>query len=246
MKYLKNEILSPMETNVFDIAISLGATCQSRYHISRTLWEQYYKGKQTEKFKVQMNRRSNYDYGTYFFDWIISPPESVTKVLREKFSRFLNYEDLRFELMENGIKAVKDLHTGLMYIHCFEGCINGDIDYKSLKQQIFTVKKKYTYLRQKTLSLFAQKIKILFVRFGTITIKEIEELIDIFDNKYKIENYNILYMPWKNRNSFPDDDTYFLEKEKIIYKPINWKPYPGCANSWDRAFENIILQTPSA
>lgn len=54
----------------FDVAISLGCNCQSRYHISRILFNR--RNKFNNNFKCNEFINVDYDFGTFLWDWQVN------------------------------------------------------------------------------------------------------------------------------------------------------------------------------
>jgi hypothetical protein len=107
--------------------LSLGESCQTAHQIRR--W-------------TNSSER-------YFFDWIISDIKVVKKVL-------LNFNEEKFLSRENiclADKAVRLLETttGVRFQHDFKVDTNGRHSLEVTDDELFQVKKKYLYLRGKTL-----------------------------------------------------------------------------------------------
>ena len=55
----------------FDIAISVGSNCQSRFNISRVLFSRHSDDKKL--FSLQDPFVKSIDFGSFFFDWSVTP-----------------------------------------------------------------------------------------------------------------------------------------------------------------------------
>ncbi len=218
----------------FDIAISLGLNCECRYQISRVFWKRKY-GVDTD-FQVNLD-----DYGTFFFDWSVTPIDGLLKTLQNDFQGVLKQDMLRIQELGDGRKTVVDDFTNIEHPHDFMGTETGDIDYESLKNQYAKVREKYDYLIDKTRKLFKSEKSILFVRCGPVTDEHLNLLIDTLDKL--TDNYNLLYLPWYNRYQI-HNDSFVLNNPKIIYGTIKHGEYPGEPEAWDQAFKPISLAIP--
>jgi uncharacterized CHY-type Zn-finger protein len=231
------------KTHIFDIAISCGYNCQSRYHISRILYERHFL--KNKEFSIRENDRTNFDYGSFLWDWSVTPITSVIYTLQNNFSNVLLLENLSIE-DNNNHQIVVDNQTGCLYYHTFKDTINKSLTYEKLQRQYPSVRAKINYLINKTKTTLQSEQKILFVLTGAHRLKDIKKL------KQAILGYNrtfkILYTPWVNHKVYELFDGYkelYSDKDFII-KPILYDKYPGNVESWNDAFKDIhlALKTP--
>lgn len=223
---------------MFDIAISLGKTCQSRYNISRTL----YKNKYGNDDGFYVNDKNNKDYGTFFFDWNITPINSVVSILRNQFSGVLEIENLCIKKLNNGKQTVLDDRYGCSYPHAFPETREGNCTYESLRKSYGAVKEKYNYLIEKTVNTLLSNQVILFVLTGNHAEEEVLELCIALE--FYTSNYKILFTPWNNKSEYLENYQTLSNDERFIVRPIVHSPYPGNLASWDEAFDGVKLRAP--
>ncbi|MGB7401728.1 MAG: hypothetical protein WA916_04075 [Arcobacter sp.] len=221
----------------FDVAISIGFNCQSRYHISRIMFNRN-KKQTTNNFKCNENHNLDYDYGTFLWDWQVNPLSTIINVLNNEFENVFNLGNL--EIIEKGeFQCVLDKATGSLHYHTFSKQSTKNLTYDDLKKEFPKIKEKSDYLVQKTYSVIKSNKKILFVLTGCHKLSDIKLLVESLE-KYTI-NFKILYTPWKNHSLYSHYNSYDILKNntKIILHPIRYEKYPGCSKDWDEAFQNI-------
>lgn len=222
----------------FDIAVSLGASCQPRYHISRLLHVARH-GDDSD-FRVDEHGRTSEDYGSHFFDWSITPTKGLLKVLGSDFSGVMQLANLRIERLEDGIQTVLDEATRQRYPHTFKGTDTGSLTEQGLAIQYPEVKAKFDYLVDKTRRLLDSRRRILFVRCGFVPDASLAKLLALLGAR--VADFSLLYVPWTRT---PKTNDPSVMDSRVIHRPSEYAPYPGSSASWTRAFEGITLAPPS-
>ncbi|WP_419226904.1 DUF1796 family putative cysteine peptidase [Alteromonas sp. OM2203] len=120
--------------------ISLGSTCQPAYWIRNEL-------KQPE---------------AYFFDWLITPPKALIKVLDDGIDDLLDVKNL--SIHHRGIRVIDDL-SGLEFQHDFPEDETGKI-LDSYVDYVDNVRDKYIRRYERLIELIASDKQIVFVRYG--------------------------------------------------------------------------------
>lgn len=217
----------------FDIAISLGMNCQSRYNILRTIYLR--ENNSLDGFVLGVGVKSPNDYGTFFFDWCITPISSLIFILENEFSNVLEYNNLE-------IKAgVLDKETGCLYPHFIPGISSNELTEDILYNEYPVISKKYQYLIQKTLLEMKSQNRKLYVLNGNQKNEDIFRLVSVL-KKYST-NFMLLYAPYKNKPNYDELQKDFLTEslnfDKLLVRPIDHAPYPGNFSSWDEAFSGI-------
>lgn len=223
----------------FDVAISVGFNCQSRYHISRVLFDRN-KKYSSESFICNEQNSTNYDFGTFLWDWQVNPLSTIINILNNKFENIFNLENL--EIVTKGdFQCVLDKAIGSLHYHTFEKLHKGIGTYDDLIKVYPKAKEKSDYLVRKTYSVIKSNKKILFVLTGCHKLSDINLLIEAL-KKYTT-NFKILYTPWNNHPLYKHYNNYeeLKDNQKIIFQPIMYESYPGNNDDWDKAFKNIIF-----
>ena len=225
----------------FDIAISLGNSCQSRYNISRTLYLRA-RGRD-DGFSIGENRKSFLvpDYGSFFFDWSVTPIRSVIAILNSNFKNVLELENLQINTLPNGLQTILDQATGCSYPHTFPQTEVGNCTPIILSESYGQIKEKYEYVVKKTIEVLSSDKHLLFVLNGNHSDEAVLEVCDAIE--LYTEKYQLLYTPWSNWPIYGENST--LKKDsRLIIRPIKHEPYPGDFRSWDKAFDGIDLKFP--
>lgn len=223
---------------MFDLAMSLGGNCQTRYNISRTLYLR--REGNLDGFRLGENANTANDYGSFFFDWSISPATSVTKIIERDFTDCLSLENLRIETTPSGKFAIRDTHTGCLYPHIIPNADTENDYYHNLLTRFSVISSKYRHLAQKTkATLKDAKLAKLLVVNGHNNLAEILNLYHAI-SAYAV-NFSFLYAHAGAQN----DNTKALQDAGIIVHPIAKAPYPGDFNSWDEALSGVELKDPN-
>ena len=145
--------------------ISLGSTCQPAYWIRNEL-------KQPE---------------AYFFDWLITPPKALVKVLEDGVNDLLLSDNL--SIHHKGIRVVDDFY-GLEFQHDFPEDEKGLI-LDGYENHISGVKEKYIRRYERFLKLFQDKSEVCFVRYG-----DREEAIKFLEPRLKelLGSWNAIFI----------------------------------------------------
>ncbi|MAA72657.1 MAG: hypothetical protein CL679_13130 [Bermanella sp.] len=218
----------------FDIAISVGSNCQSRYNISRVLFSRYSDDKKS--FSLQDPLVKSRDFGSFFFDWSVTPVHSSKQILCRDFKDVLELENLKIASLNDGTQTIIDTASGCSYPHTFPKTQTGECTTDLLEEAYPKVRDKYDYIIHKTKEVFRSEKKILCVLTGNHADNDVIELCDIIEKL--TSNFSLLYTPWENKTGFDEvDNTNF--DSRIIKRPIKHAPYPGDFNSWKSAFNGI-------
>lgn len=223
----------------FDTAISLGSDCQSRYNLSRAIFNQ--KFGTYDGFNQKNSQIKNFDFGTYYFDWNISPIGSVIRILKNRFSEGFSLEKLEIFDLPNGSKSIINTQTGCMYPHLLQS-YGQDISHESLEKYFPEIDNKYRYLANKTLAALESKKNILFVLHGNHSADRLNELVATL-NEFSCD-FKILLTPVSDSNNYSPETPTKLTDSNWIIKPIVHKPYPGDLLSWAKAFRDINFSLP--
>jgi hypothetical protein len=223
----------------FDIAVSLGATCQPRYHISRLL--HVAKHGSDADFRIDENGGTSQDYGSHFFDWSVTPTKGLLRVLGSDFRGVMRLANLRILQLDEGKQTVLDEATGQRYPHTFKGTQTGSLTAQELAIQYPDVKAKFDYVVDKTRRLLDSKRRILFVRCGFVPDASLAKLLALLGAR--VADFSLLYVPWSR--TAEENDPSVMDR-RVIHRPSEHAPYPGSSAAWTRAFEGISLAPPSS
>jgi hypothetical protein len=221
----------------FDIAISLGANCQPRYHIARHLHVAKH-GNDTD-FRIDEHGQTSEDYGSHFFDWSVTPTQGLLKVLRSDFSGVMQLANLRIRRLDGGIQTVLDEATGQKYPHTFKGTQTGSLTRQDLEFQYPQVKAKFDHVVGKTRRLLDSGRRILFVRCGFLPDSLLLKLLALLGAR--VTDFSLLYVPW---SPSPKMNDLSVMDARVIHRPGERAPYPGSCAAWTKAFEGISLAPP--
>lgn len=227
----------------FDMAVSIGTNCQSRYHISRQLYLRQHGT--CEGFVLGGHKNTCNDYGTHFFDWCVARIEGVIQVLKSDFDQVLLLENLEIIPLSKANNTVRDRHTGICYPHLFPFELKGErkeqINDQALSAHYVKEKEKYEYLVMKTRRLFTDPGNILFVLCGAVSDAHLEELIAVIEGRKS--DFAILYVEWLNGKHAKLGE-HLRKHPRILYRQVVNDPYPGNKPGWERVFEGIELALP--
>lgn len=244
----------------FDVVISLGFNCNTRYQISRILYKRQFQ--ESDGFFVGVRERNGVefrDFGAFFFDWLITSFDSLFYILESDFSDVFLRENL--EIIEtHDWPALKDRKTGVEYLHFLPWEEHDTLNECVLNERYFNEKLKVDYLINKTRNLLDGKYKVLFVYFGLASSSSIIKLLKILDGR--VDDYHVLYLAFTdNTIKFEKLRSYctyvkvmllklisnrffnFLSVNlaKLTIKPVSYTGYPGDERVWDNAFKNIRI-----
>ncbi len=218
----------------FDIAISVGSNCQSRFNISRVLFSRHSDDKKL--FSLQDPFVKSIDFGSFFFDWSVTPINSSKQILSQNFEGVLELKNLKISNLNDGSQTIIDTASGCSYPHTFPKTQVGECTTEILEKAYPKVRDKYDYVINKTKEALSSDKKILCVLTGNHADHDVIELCDIIEQL--TSNFSLLYTPWENRQGFNEIDNTNYDS-RIIKRPIKHEPYPGDFNSWEKAFHEI-------
>ncbi len=201
----------------FDIAISIGNNCQCRRHIDRVLYD----GKNT--------------VGAHVFDGLVTPPDSVIRLLATGFDGAFAINNLSIQTLPNGVDKVFDNFSGISSPHFFKSDENHKLSHASIREQYPELKIKFNYLVDKTINLLKSDQKILLVLKGTVPDITLLKIIDVLKTKYRTNSFKIL--------SCSGNPTR-LKHPAIIPRMLKEDPWPGNDFSWDSCFKKIVIKKP--
>jgi len=164
------------------------------------------------------------------FDWIITPFESLVKIVQERFENFLKKENLVFIENEKE-KYVFDTYYGIRFLHDFKLQPDFIKDYDRIQQ---------TYARriERFLELLQKSKHALFIR-KTITKEQAITLRSLLQSITPDNTFIILAADQNPHTQQP----WNLDQIKNFYLetpvPASWK---GDAQSWENAFAGVGLQ----
>lgn len=218
----------------FNLAISLGMNCQSRFHISRVMWER--SGNSPESFALPSKDGNTFDYGSFFFDWTwMNGLEGVISLLKSRFQNSFDRDDFELRTIDSEYEAFNSRY-GLFFTHAFH---LGSNPHASFCEQFEAVKEKYTYLAEKTVSSMSKRNSILFVLCGPIDRGEFASLFAVIHDTYQIDQPMFLLCPFSNG---PYKSSISFDNDHVLIRPIDWERWPGSTTSWNNAFAGLTFQ----
>lgn len=220
----------------FDLAISIGINCQCRYNISRTLYRNAFGS--DKGFRIGSKLLAEIDYGSFFFDWSVTPIHSAISVFENAFEGVLKCDNLQLRELADGTQTVVDVASGCEYPHTFPKTNVGKCSYELINSSFEEVSKKYMYVADKTLQALHSNAQILFVLTGNHASGDLCDVL----SRYTC-NFQVLYTPWENMPGFSGMP---IQNPKVIQRPIQYAKYPGNLESWNIALHGIKLQRPKS
>ncbi|AEA98904.1 hypothetical protein [Alteromonas mediterranea] len=218
----------------FQVALSLGTNCQSRYNISKAVYER--QGKNPSELVLGENRKNVEDYGTFYFDWSITPIQGLVKTLDAEFHGAFELENLELCDEPNNKKSVVDNFNGLIYPHSFPGSNDGTLTELSLRELYPQLKNKFNYLADKTLeTLCSNKEKLLICNFNEPT-SAVLELCNFVNQRYK--NFKLILIPHNNRGLYDNGIKGKLSNfANVEVHEMPYSPYPGAYTDWKKILD---------
>jgi hypothetical protein len=217
----------------FNLAISLGMNCQSRFHISRVMWERG--GNPPELFSLPSKDTAKFDYGSFFFDWTwMNDLTGVISLLKNRFRNSFDRDDFELRMIESAYEA-HNRRYGLFFTHAFQ--LASD-PHASFSEQFEAVREKYTYLAEKTMRSMSKKNSILFVLCGPIDRGEFAQLFAVIRDTYQLDNPMFLLCPFSNG---PYRSTISFANDHVLIRPIEWERWPGSTTGWNNAFSGLTF-----
>ena len=168
------------------------------------------------------------DYEKHFFDWMVCPITSATRLIEQNFDHLLHEEDLVPDLNANSLHPYKvvDNFNKIWLLHDYDVFDRDNVD---------RVKSKYDYLGRKFLSLLSSGDHTCFIRVfhkhdqdtGDLEARKLLKVI-----QKKSANSSLLYL---HQN---------LEEPDIIDGPFRSTYVPATPGDWkgdDAAWSRVLL-----
>jgi len=226
---------------MYKYVISLGTNCQSRFNISKYIYEK--KEKTVDGFYLGENRKNVNDYGTFFFDWSISPIKGIISVFKNDFFELLQLENLSIREEAPGKQSVIDLKSNLIYPHSFPETNEGTLTPEKLIEYYPQVKSKYDYIINKTKNVIFSESSKLLVANGNEPTENIVELAELLNNK--LNNHTFLYIQNSDRYYYnPNLQAALKDIPNTIVYDMEYEKYPGNYTSWRNILSKFEFELP--
>jgi hypothetical protein len=234
----------------FDKIISLGNTCVPAEQIRC----KYFKDKTSVQFYDSKLFLSNeYPHGSFLFDWLQCPVQSLIKVLESDFEGIFELDDMQIGKRIGSKRCVARNHKyGINFPHLATGgrpkITRHTFKWKQSRIQAWTEfesiyenrKAKYDYLTKKTRDLFYSKMDILFVVHKDKVYSD--PSIDIYTKLYDI----LKKFPCKSKLLVTSQDPKIVQGEgkfdNIFFRSVEqhgiWEPEAD-SKSWLSAMRNF-------
>ncbi|WP_202941822.1 DUF1796 family putative cysteine peptidase [Alteromonas macleodii] len=199
--------------------MSIGESCQTAYQIRR--------------FFGSDER--------YIFDWVISCPETIERVLIINNSDDILVPE-NLEVIGNGVRLL-DKKTLIKHQHDFK--LNGEHKHQldSVLNELDKVRSKYTYLLHKTKE-YIQNTKPVLVFYDWTgnkgNLKYIERLQRLLsaEFKYSIDMLFVTEAPLDNTKTENENIyCYTIDNSNVVGSSFRWR---GCDASWDKIFKDYL------
>lgn len=161
-----------------------------------------------------------------FFDWLITPFDSLMISLDNRFSGLLNSDDLYLQEDRN---FVNNRVTGIQYGHVFARNANHDIP-DNFADDLSRVKSKFSYLKRKFLSYAETESPICFVRRNINNIQA-EALNAKFVTMFPTLNFTICCVNSSDAGISTLDSDRFIDLRIVDSGPDGL----GDSESWAKA-----------
>ncbi|GAB2191913.1 hypothetical protein MAH1_35220 [Sessilibacter sp. MAH1] len=223
---------------MYDVALSLGTDCQTRYNISKYIYLK--NGGASSEFLLTEKRKNVSDYGSFFFDWCVSTLEGVCRVLEGDFSNVLLLENLFIEETSHGTQHVVDKYTGFQYPHSFPGSQDNKLTYDILTEHYPLFLEKTAYIINKTRSVLNSSKRKLLICRSNDSCEVVENFLNLICSNYS--NFHLVYINSSKEDSFLS----LLDKYHCVdlYQMTRQK-YPGCYEDWENILSNYELTLPN-
>jgi hypothetical protein len=186
------------------------------------------------KVKAQIRAHTG-DAEAYFFDWLMSPRESLDILLRSDESLL---RPGRWELVKDDT-CVRDLDSGLMFMHEFPTSAptapgeSPKVRADAVEAHLPQARAKFAYLRRKTLALLTQGDALTVVRAAELDGNEAVA---------EINTLRKLLLPLNPRLHFALASTRLTDhgvaENTLFFKTAAGQDWTGDAQSWGQ-----LLQT---
>ncbi len=208
-------------TRTFKHVISLGAGCQTRWHLQRFLIKKYGEDRSVSYFFDWLWRRAPHDA---IHDWLVDDlalnatswklelAGENWEVMAEKYKYFFPH-DFHFSAAQNKASCEKEMHEMMP-------------DFTS----------KYQFLQNRTLGALRSNSPLAFLLGDEITKPQFLKLDALLRDKFEIKDYVLFNFP---RARASKEAPYF--HERLVTIPVEFLPWPGHAESWANAFRALDL-----
>lgn len=159
--------------NEFSVAISLGVDCRVKYQIARYQYENLGDRKPAQSFNKVLSTGGGAasPEGTFFFDWFVTPPSSVARLLECRFEGFFERQNL--EINSNGY--VVDGLYNVTLPHAFHKK-NGKVSVEALDAGFDDESRKMKYLAEKTLDHICYGGPTVYISAGGGSMVQLERI----------------------------------------------------------------------
>lgn len=184
------------------------------------------------KVKAQIRAHTG-DAEAYFFDWLMSPRESLDILLRSDDSLLRSG---RWELVKEDT-CVRDLDSGLMFMHEFPSSApapgeSPKVRADAVEGHLPQARSKFAYLRRKTLALLTQCDHLTVVRAAEV---------DANGAVAEINALRQLLLPLNPRLRFAFASTQLaghgVAEDTLFFKTAPGQDWTGDAQSWSQLFQ---------
>jgi hypothetical protein len=236
-----------LTSDYFNYLMSLGTHCQSRYHISGVLDKTFHKETRFHKFRGEKTGE-DFDFGSHYFDWSVSPLSGVFSVLSTRFQGVFKRSNLSLEAFTapNGgepKQTVVDSINGFTYPHTFSNTNIGSASLESIFEEYPAQKNKMDYLVKKTIQVLSdnslRKMYVICLNHD-YQINTLENIVDVLNVKYDT-NY-VVYVALLGKEWGKEKGNFSQISDKVFLKKIELQPYPGNLQAWDEFFSGIKVR----
>lgn len=237
--------MSWLRETKFDKWISLGVDCGVKYQLSRNKFKRYIENKgdvfNKKDFERNLYATSHelFEEETHFFDWLITPLDSITALIKNRFSDAFCRENLR--VYSNG-KTVKETTTNIFYPHNFS-TKNGVITEEIIDREYRDQANKIEYLKNKFMRNLEADAPILYVATITEYGKEsFLKLVNTVETMYGKSAYFLGVIAKPQPRGLVEEGSRhaFYEIAEEINKPDAEK-WQGDDSEWEKVFQSIQI-----
>jgi len=207
----------------FDLHLSLGRSCATRYQIERKL----------------TNRHGHYPQKTFFFDWLWRNNGFSANILAFNNDFSISESDLCLGSISSHYEVYHRIY-GLHFLHDFS---LSKIEHpkeiedleKSMKAETKDFLEKYRHIAKSTIEALrnAQKPALYFA--GDITISEFQEFMQILSSKYS-RNFTLIHLPDSSKGQKSINHPAVISRAFDQTSSV----WSGVDSEWDTALEGLI------
>jgi hypothetical protein len=198
--------------------LSIGESCQTAYQIRR---------------HCDINER-------YIFDWVISSPETISRVLLQtKPDDILKPENL--QIVDNGVKLL-DKGTLIRHQHDFKLDSERKHNLDMINSELNVIRDKYIYLLEKTRQ-YIKKHKPILVYYDwsqrANNLSKVKDLRKSLSNHFGFDIKILFVSESLIENSKEDDNSFLIlsvDNSKLQDSNYRWR---GCDDGWDKVFNKL-------